>query len=397
MQDIFLFYLVAFLPTVLGLVLYLKTKRIILWEWIAASALAFVVAGIIHFCAIKGQTDDVETWSGQIVQAKKYSEWREYYEEAIYRTEYYYVTRTVHTGTGKNRSSRTVRERRSRRVFDHWEPRTRTHSERFDMASNIDTSYGISKQEFFRISDNLFSNIVSVAGTRRTGEHNSRMISGDPNDYVSKPVNGYIYPVTSLHHFENRIKAAPSVFSFAPVPSNAPIFNWPQNPNYQLSERVIGASKKYINTYLWDQMCAVLGPLKEVNPIIVGLGSNSIAVAMQQEAKWIGGKKNDIVLCWGGESNRAEWAYVFSWCKDALVKKNLESILLKNPIDNSILPLIDAEIRANFKRRDWESDFAYIQIPIPSSYFYWFLAILVLTQGGLWWFNLSNDFNKERK
>ena len=50
------------------------------------------------------------------------------------------------------------------------------------------------------------------------------MIAGDPNDYVSNNKTGWIEPVTKKVHYENRIKAAPTTFSFVKIPKYVKVF-----------------------------------------------------------------------------------------------------------------------------------------------------------------------------
>ena len=386
-----LFYLFAFIPIIIGLVLWLKSKTILWQEWLIGCGAAFMVSMVMHMIAVIGMTDDIETWSGRITLAKQFSAWREYYEEAIYRTEYYTETESYYDSDG-NRHTRTVQK--SRRVFDHWEPRKRWHDEYFRMYSDIDTTYSIDKNEYLYLVS-VFSNQMSVLGDRTTFEHNSKMIDGDRYDYESRPVSGYVYPVTRLMHFENRIKAAPTVFSFMKVPSNIPVFNWPENPNFRKSDRLVGDAKNKINILKWDQMNAVLGPIKQVNVIMVGFTNQSSIMFDYQQAKWIGGKKNDIVLCYGENSlGMEDWVRVFSWSEREDCKRNLESILLENPIDDNIIPLIQKEILTNFERKDWHK-FDYISIDPPTWAFPVYFMLMILTQVGLYIFFHKNEFKRE--
>ena len=382
-------YILAFIPVIIGLVLWLKSSTIIWQEWAGGTFLAFFIAVLMHICAVVGMTDDIETWSGRIVLTKQFSAWREYYEEAIYRTEYYTETESYYDSDG-NRHTRTVQK--SRRVFDHWESRRRWHKEYFQMWSDIDTSYDIPKEEYLRLVS-LFSNLVTVAGDRRTGEHNSRMIDGDKNDYESRPVSGYIYPVTRLMHFENKIKAAPTVFSFIKVPTNIPVYEWPENPRFRISDRLIGDASKKINILAWDQMNAIIGPLKQVNVIMIGFTNQSSSIFDYQQAKFIGGKKNDIVLCYDMNGTNTDWARVFSWSEREDCKRNLETIILSNPIDDTIIPLIHKEILTNFVRKDWHK-FDYITIDPPGWLYPTYIFILLLTQIGLYVYFHMNEFKR---
>lgn len=395
----YLFYIFALIPVFLGFILWLSNKRIVLWEWLVISLVGFAVAGSMHFVAQKGMTDDVETRSGQIVLAEKFSEWTEYYEQAIYKTEYDWTTenRTRQVGTGKSlrTESYSVRVQKSREVFDHWEPRIRTHHERFLSTSNIETDYeiDINKYQYFV---GKFKNRHDRPGRRFTGEHNSRMISGDPLDYYTVEGNGWIEPVTKKIAFENRIKASPSVFSFVTVSTNVPVFEYPKNDNPFVSDRLLGLAASQINILKFDQFNAVLGPYKKVNVIFVGFKSGDTSLGEYQRAKWLNGKKNDLVLTYGWDEaeKKVLWSKVFGWSESEICKRNLETILLRSQINDAILPALAKEIATGYVIKDW-AKFDYLSIEPRVEHFVWFWIILVATEVGLTIYFCFNGANKD--
>lgn len=381
------FYIIALIPMIVGYILWLLDKKIAWFEWVACSAIGFILAGIFHAISICGMTADTETWSGQIVTARQFSAWKEYYEYAVYRTEYYTDTESYTDSKGRSRT-RTVTK--SRQVFDHWEPTSRWHDEYHEWYSNINTSYGIDKSTFVAICQK-FNDNHPVPGNRRTGEHNSRMIGGDPNDYVSDNRTGWIQPVTKSMSFSNRIKAAPSVFSFIKVPDSIKVFPYPKNGNPYVSDRLLGTAKKDFDQLKFDQLNSQLGPRKRVNLIIIGFDSADSMLGEYQRAKFIGGKKNDVVICYG-----MGWAKVFGWTEKELVKSNLQTMFTQNPINNDLLPLIGEEIVKNYLIKDWKK-FDYISIEPATCYYVWFAIILLLTQGGLYYYCHRNDLDKDTK
>ncbi len=159
----------------------------------------------------------------------------------------------------------------------------------------------------------------------------------------------------------------------------------------------MGCAKNVISTRKWDEMNAVLGPTKYANIIIMGFLNQDIDVAIRQEAKFIGGKKNDIVICYGGvKPDKADWVHVFSWTEREDFKSNLESVILENPIGDSILSLISNEIVKSYELKDWDK-FDYISIEPRPVHYMWFFIIISLTQIGIYVFNLVNDFGKEEE
>jgi hypothetical protein len=370
------------------------SNKVVIIEALILAALGFIVAGIFHFVAIYGMTDDKETWSGQVYKTTKYARWLEQYDKEIYRTETYTVTEHYTDSKGK---SQTRQVTRVREVFSHLETRTRWHEEHYDCSDSLNRTVSIDKGRHEDIVSK-FGQLDSFPGNRSNWgfrERNHHMIGGDPNDYNSANKNNYVYPVTKIKSFENRVKAAPSVFSYVKVPEATKklLFEYPENSNMFNSDRIVGGSS--FNKVLWDQLNSRLGPTKKVNLIAVNFGKLSDpSLATWLESYWIGGKKNDLVICFGGiEATKPSWVNVFGWTEQELVKRNLETVILDNGIKDDTILLIEKEVVANYKIKDWRK-FDYLTIPIPSSYFLiCFLTELLII--GIWVpIVILNDFNK---
>lgn len=369
-------YLIALLPIIAGGAAWVLQRKIVWFEWLICGAAALLTAFVFNCIAVLGMTSDTETWSGQIVDTTFHPEWVEEYEVAIYKTETYTDTETDSKG-------RTQTVTRTRQVFSHYEKRYRTHYEFWDCDSSLQTTYDISKGRHDEIVQNF--------GGQRETRHVSKggFYSGDPNVYVAVNNTGYIYPVTTWRTWENKVKAAPSLFSYTEISEKIPVLGYPSNENIWLSDRVMGTCT--INRFEWDRMNARLGPVKKVNVIIIGFNGQDSSIAHQQEAKWVGGKKNDLVLCYGDG-----WSYVFGWTEKDIVKANLSTLLIQNPVDTALIPKIEDEILKHYRIKDW-SKFDYITVE-PPTWSYWILFLVMgLVQGGCWCWAWCNDVDKLRQ
>lgn len=376
------FYLLSLIPAIIGAILWVTNKKIVLWEYLTGTIIAFILSGIFHFISIKGMTGDEEIWSGQIMSERFIPTWKEYYEYAVYRTE-----------TSTSTDSKGNRTTTSYRVFDHWEPTTRLHNESWTAYSNINTSYSINAAHYVKL-EKEFKHSYKVAGNRTTGEHNSRMIDGDKYDYISENRTGYIEPIVEIKNFENRIKAAPSVFSFTKVPPNIRVFDWPRPTNPWHTNRVLGGiAKKVIPTRKWDELNAVLGPKYKINLILAGFEANDPSLLQYQEAKFVGGKKNDLVISFCGPANKPQNVKVFGWTESDICKKNIESFIIENGVNEKLLTYLPEEIQNNYKIKDWNK-FDYLNVEPDVEYYYWFFGILIFTQLGLYCFFHFNELNK---
>lgn len=387
-MDVIWFYVFAPIPFLVGGVLWATGKKVMWMEWAGGSAIGFAMAGIFHAIAMHGQTADVETWSGQLTSGRHFAKWQEFYEEAIYKnvscthTEYY----TDSDGKRKSRKAHS-----SDRVFSHWEDRKRWHDDRYVVNSNIGTEHSISNTDFYAIAKS-WGGVKAVKGKRTTSEHNSKMIGGDPNDYTTANT-GFVWPVTKLVSFENRIKATPTTFSYAKVPEHAKVYEYPENHAPFKSDRLVG-SATLVDLFAFDQMNARLGPSKRVNVILVGFGDKDSMMAQWQEAKWIGGKKNDVVICFGGLNKSPTWVRAFGWTEKKECLRQLESIVLEKGMTTETLPLIEEEIKRTYTLKDWKK-FDYIRVPAPMWAFMTYIAVALVAQSVFWWWAHANDINKE--
>lgn len=380
----FWLYFLAILPISIGLGLRLVNPKISWVEYAIGSALALITAIIFNIWAYHGQIGDKELWSGSIVQARQFSEWKEYYEYAVYKTEYYTDTERYTDSKGNSRI-RTVRK--SRQVFSHWQPTTRNHDAYWVMYSNIDTDYKISRDYYIQLAKK-FGGDVPVDGTRKTGEHKSRMIGGDPKDYVATNNTGYIVPVNKSVYFENRIRASSSIFKKRSVSETEKktLFEYPDYIDPFTSNRLLGTGSQYIQPIEWEKLNGYLGPIKKINLVCIGYPAGTDPSKFDtQIAYWMGGKKNDFII---GFSDG--WSRVYSWSESELAKINIQKLFL-NPKSPTLLEDIKKEILVNYTKVEWGEKFKYISVEPETHHIVIYLIVLVITQAGIYVFFHHND------
>ena len=364
-------YLLACIPMAVGAVLWVKDRQIVYWEWLAGAAVGFVVAGIFHVVAIRGMTRDIEIWSGRLVKATHHPYWHaswteeEEYTDSDGKTH----TRTVH--------------------------KEEDHPEYWSCTA----SYGRGHESEYEISAQDFANYCKLFGVkepRAVPGFRPDFDYGDRNDYLGENHTDYTIPTNTIMQFENRVKAAPSVFSYATVPDSVKVYDWPESRDWRRSSRLLGTASSDFSTYEWDCLNAQLGPSKKVNMIAVGFDTSDSSIAQWQEAKWIGGKKNDLVICYGPkqEDGMPAWVYCFGWTDSELVKKNLESLFLENAPNNELLPKIKSEVAANYVIKDW-SQFDYLSIEPPDWAYMVLILVMVLTQAGFWLWAHYNEADED--
>lgn len=359
-MSIYIFYIIACLPVGIGFYLWLTRHEVVFWEWCVVAAAAFIVAGGAHYASVRAMTGDTQTVSGIVTTATHFPWWLEEY------------TVTVDDGKGKS----------------HTETRTRSHPEHWTADLSTGGELDVTQERFNEISG-LFG------GTHSEWQLKLGLIAGDHNIYVAKQAKtGYLLPSTEQWTFENRIKAAPSVFSFAKVPPGAAVYGYPKNGDFMHSDRLLGSAVTSIPVRDFDLLNSDLGPLKKVNLIMIGFGVRDASIAQMQQAAWIGGKKNDLVICYGGgTAAKPEWCYVFGWTESELCKKNIQTEILNSGVNAQLLPILREEIVRNYRIKDW-TKFDYITVELPVSHVIWFVLAMIAVQVGLHYWILTNGESK---
>lgn len=369
MIDVVFFYLFACIPVLVGFVFWAGRTKVHWGEWIGGSAIGFALAGLFHLAAIFGATGDRETWSGYIVKAVHYPRWVEQYQQMH--------TRTV--GSGKDQKTEI-----------YFTTEYRTHPEKWRAYSSIDSSHQITKDFYDKIATE-FGNRGSERGFK------PGFYSGDGNIYPTRNIgSGERFPITDLRRFENKIKATPTTFSFAKVPPTIKVFDYPKNIDAFISDRLVG-SAALLDVLAFDQLNARIGPKKKANLILVGFGDKDSSYAKWQEAAWVGGKKNDVVLCWGGPNNKPTWAVAFGWTDSKTTLRNLESIALEHGVTNKTTRLLEEEIFKTYRLKDWDKAFAHIRVPAPAWAVISYFIVATLAQIVFWFWAHSNDLSKNKE
>lgn len=369
------FYFFAIIPVAVGAVLWVKDKEVTWWEWLAGSGIALLMAIVFHLISFYSMTSDVETWSGRVTSATFHPWWKERYTE----------TETYTTGSGKNAQTHTRTVTKYREHHEHWSCETTLGG-----GGAIDvvgmTFGGISQAQYDVIRRKFECDPV------KTHVWKSGLCAGDPNIYVVRNKSGHLIPVTDTRRWTNKVQASPSVFQFAQVPSDVGVYDYPENPSMWMSGRLLG-SAKCLGIYEWDQMNSRLGPTKKVNVIMVGFSSGDDQMMGQwQEAKWLGGKKNDLVITYAGNPGmKPQWVYTFGWTEQEIVKRNIDAIVGKSVIDKDLIPLIEEEVRDNYIIKDWDK-FDYLGIEPPGWAYFVFILVMLAAQGGFYYFAHMNEY-----
>lgn len=312
-------------------------------------------------------TLDSQVLSGQVTGLIRRGAWTEYYEEAIYRTEYYNEVESYTDSKGKSHT-RTVRK--SRRVFDHWEPRTRFHPEEREACDSFRQTFNLDIQEYARLQ-RLMGPEGSVRGDRTTMEHASRMIGGDAFDHPVANVLGYVEPTTKIKRWRNPIAHSGSLFDGREVEGMP---EYPMHRGRYAVDRRVGKAVDDFSCRALDLLNSQVGPRNRANVVLVGTTAGS-DYAQKLRAAWVGGKQNDVVVVYGsqGKGKPALWCQAFGWSDGKAVFYGVQSVFLTKPVGDSLLPEIAKAVQLDYTIQRFEQ-YDYLQ---ENEYPWWLFLIIV--------------------
>jgi hypothetical protein len=207
------------------------------------------------------------------------------------------------------------------------------------------------------------------------------MIEGTPYDDRTINTASYVYPITKNHRFENRLLKASTLYNFEPVTEEQAqsLFEWPENSNKFDTDRLLGTAIEIWDQRSWDQMNALLGPTKKVNVIAIGFPDGTTQfTGVLQERYWNGGKKNDLVITFGGDPSSPDWAYVFGWTEREVVKRLLENRLRDGLATTSEISKLVVD---EYELCEFEEKFEHVKIEAPWWFYLIFFIVTGLSQG----------------
>lgn len=358
-------FLLMIIPVIAGIIAWVKFKTIDFREAGVSVGSALLLLALALALSKCSDNFDTETHSGRVLEVVHIPEWEaEWTELEIYTT----------TDSEGN---------------DEFHTRLVTRHETHWPKWYAETTLGK-----ISISENFFNLVGKKHGIEKVTGYRPNYDSGDKYDYYSyvKDDPEYCdYPITQLRAWSNPLKFTKSLHSYKDISdeeaSKLKLPPYPKNNMFN-SSRLIGGND--IKIWNWDKMNTAIGERDHVNLILVRL-DGGVEKAKNLQAYWKNGKKNDIVICYGGNRGQpAEWCYVFGWSKTELVKLNLQTLFIEKPVNDSIIPDIKKIIRKDFEPHDWtiyeDNDFL-----IPTGWVITAFILMLIIQGILYYnFHINN-------
>lgn len=305
-------WLAAIIPIVVLVFLLLNYREQLAGIEVALLiAVPVVIIWIVKASAEYLQTQDIEYWGGWTTDTRYYEEWNEY----IHRT----CTRCSSYNSKGECSSYTTYD--CSYVEDHpayWE---------INGSNGERVSIGPSK---FELLCKQFGNKQFVNMHRNYYTKNGDMYQGKWAGNAEA-----IEPITTQHEWSNRVQASKSVFRFQEVKDKTGLYDHPGIVDGYRQPVVLGSIAQSSGTKRMEYWNAVLGAKKKVRIYTLIYRNLPLQKALDQQALWTGGKKNEFDVAVGLDNkDHVQWADVFSWSDIESLKVEAKNYVIEQSTFN---------------------------------------------------------------
>lgn len=354
-------------------------------EAVLPLATSLLICLACKFAAERVATADREFHGGWCVRAEYQEGWTERYEVEVDD----YCTR-------RDAKGRTE----TYKCGSHRESRTRQHPPTWDLVDSNGYVVPIDRA--------TFDDLCARFGNRATEAvaHPNQVSIGDGNRHRTRwgGDDRAFLPVTTSHAYTNKVQAAArSVFHLQP-PDPADIRDYglfapPEVRGFYALRPLRGDDSPEGDraAALLEAANARLGREKEVSMQVLVFRDRRIEAALKQEAYWMGGNKNEFIVCVGVDARGVvAWSHVISWTDQERLKIDVRDFARGmgrwDPV--RLVEFLVPAVRRDFVRKPF-ADFDYLAVETPPWGKALALALSALAMVAVDWWAVRNDFHDD--
>lgn len=379
--------IIAFtLPFIVALFLLIFFRKETTWhEYLLLILPSIGIFFITRCIMVVYNQDDTEYLGTYITKVRHYDEW----DEWIVRR----CTRQVPAGKDANGNTRYRTESYDCSYRQY-------HPERWAWFDPEGEEHWLYYENEYDIIRNRFNSPMKFVDMHRRYYR----IDGDAQEYVWLGSRETAYPVTYEHSYKNKVQRSRSVFNFTEISDKeADTLGLYQYPKIEMYDQNPILSKRNIVPIEQERAIRYLNGMfgaKYQFRIYVLLFENAdVEISELQRSYWIGGNKNELVVCLGlKDSTHVNWCNAFCWSDYPKLELQTEQYFAKN----DTLDLVkygrfveDRLVAGDWQRKEFE-DFEYIRAELTQTQYIWILIITLLYNIGISVFIVLNDL-KVRK
>lgn len=349
------------IPIIVTVILRIYWEHeVVWWELAAPTFIALIVIMALKSVIAAGMNYDIEYKDSYVVEATYLEDWNEY----IHRT----CTRTV--GTGKNQRTETYDCSYVQYHAPQWFLTTNT-GERVDVTS-----------ETYSYMKKLFGN------EKFTDLH--RHYHTNDGDQYSSTWNGLhetLTPVSIRKSYQNKLQSSNTVYSYAPLtPEEQKIVQEYPKLDALNNPSVLGWTDERNELAKFN---AKFG--KDCKVFLVVFNDKPRSAGFAQEAHWLGGNRNEVVITVSQKDGVVQWCHVFSWCHDKSIPVDIRNALEGKKLNTATLVEVIQPILTEGWKTDHYHDFDFVQVHLPGWSMFLIYFIVGAVTAGFSYFAVVNE------
>lgn len=355
------------IPVVLSLIAIFvfgwNLKNKLLWIFFGSSLIISSLCCIfVPLLGTIGKTSFNEVWSYKNVKVQHYEDWDERVScrHPIYKTEYYY---DYEYDSVKKKN---VKVRKSREVLVGYQ-----HS--YDIDYHPEHCVAVNEYgSNISIDKNTYHGWVNIWKNSKFVELNRSYHSKDGNMRESVWPGNFdtIYPQTTIHTYENKVRVSDSIFKYQePTKELIEKYKRPSDTN-MVPMLYYGLNANHQEVWRLNQLNAELGVNKKVYILVLFFNADEYSMGEVENVKsaWQGPNKNELVICIGRKpSNEIVWCDSFSWMDDTTCQVKIRQNVLESKTFN-IEPFINnvrENVNKHWVKKDFK-EFSYLTVESPT-------------------------------
>ncbi len=366
------------IPFIIAIILYKYFNRsIVWWEIFIPIVFSLLFTFIMKFTIERVQVSSKEYWGSLIDRVEYYESWNEYIHQTCTRS-------CCCDGNGQNCGTESYDCSYVAYHPAYWQ---------------IVTTNG----EVVTISESEYDKIKHKFNNEQFVELDRNYHTQDGDKYFSRWLadSASAIPVTTIHHYENRVKAADqSVFHFQKVGladvKKYALKEYPKITGYYKMVSVIGDSSQ--DALIADKKLqyanGVLGHKKQVRIFVLIFKNQPIEAGLYQEWYWSGANMNEFVICIGIDKERnVKWCKPISWTRSETLKAEVKNFVQSQKKLNlqAVADYTQIQVDKQFVRRDFK-EFNYLTVEPPMWAIVLTYLLTALINIGISWWIINNEY-----
>lgn len=373
-------FLIPFIVAIFLLCFY--RKQTVWWEYIVLIVPSLLVSFLLKFAMTSYEMSSTEYLGNYVTTITHYDDWDEWIVKRC--------TRSVPCGRNSKGQTRYRTE-----SYDC--SYRKYHDQEWIMTDDLKNEIEITYDEYNRIKKLWQTPEIFKDMNRRYYRKD-----GDAQYHTWNNREETVRTITRPHRYDNKIKVSRSVFNFENIDDDDVkkygLFDYPEIVNHDQIPILGYKNVTPLDIKKIQYINGTMGKKYQFRLYMLFFYNKDVSVSMKQQAYWVGGNKNEFVVCVGVDSltRKTQWVNVFSWADSPSLEVHSEQFIRET--DKIDIPKycdwLKTRIPREWKRKEFK-DFDYLEVELSNTQYVWILILTLIYNIGISIFLVRNDFRND--